>query len=177
MMAKEKTVALGFAFLFFLISAYFENKLFLENIRSFFVSPALTAAMFFVHNVIVVSLIIIGMSFYVMVVKTFLPHRDVEYIVLNHPRFFAIVFTMIILTASVIRVGVVMGWRVMDMVTTATAIFLPHGVLEAFGIYIAVYRTLTERLTGRVLAAIYFVFLLAAILEVGFIVALVLFAG
>ncbi len=176
MRQKSKTIALGLTFLLFLGIAYFENRLFLENIRRFFVSPTLTVAMFFIHNVIVVSLIIIGMSFYVMGVKTFLPQKGVEYIVLNHPRLFSIVFTMIILVASVMKVDVVIGGRAMDMVATAMAIFLPHGVLEAFGIYTAVHRTLTERLTGRTLAAIYFIFLLAAILEVGFIIALVLFA-
>lgn len=176
MRAEKKTVVLGLAFLLFLILAYFENKIFIENVRSFFASPALTVAMFFIHNVVAVSLIIIGMSFYVMVVKTFLPKKRVEYIVLNHPKFFALIFTTIILVSSVMRVRMVMGGRAMDMLTTAMAIFLPHGVLEAVGIYIAVYRTLTERLSGKVLVAIYLVFLLAAILEVGFTIALILFA-
>jgi hypothetical protein len=174
---KNKTIAFGVTFALLLILAYFESRLFLENIRSFFVSPVLTVAMFFTNNVIAVSLIIVGMSFYVMVVKTFLPKRGFEYVVLNHPRLFAMVFTGIILVSSVVRVGVIMGGRAMDMITTTMAIFLPHGILEAYGIYTTVHRTLTERLTGRVLVLIYFIFFMAVILEVGFVVALVFFAS
>lgn len=173
---KRKTITLGLAFSSILILSYFENKLFLDNIRSFFVSPAFTIGMLFIHNVIAVSLIILGMSFYVMVVKTFLPKRRIEYIVLNHPRFFALVFTGIILISSVFRVWAIMGVRAIDMISTAMVIFLPHGVLEAFGIYVAVHKTLTESLTGRALAGIYFLFFLAAVLEVGFIIVLVAFA-
>lgn len=174
--SKEKTFALGIAFALFLIISYFENRLFLENVRGFFVSPAFTVVMFFIHNAIAVSLIIIGMSFYVKVVKNFLPKRRIEYIVLNHPHIFALVFTAIILISSVFRVSVIMGGKAIDMISTAMTIFLPHGVLEALGIYVAVHRTLTERLKAKTLAGIYFLFFLAAFLEVGFIIALITFA-
>ncbi|MBS7621712.1 hypothetical protein KEJ32_06350, partial [Candidatus Bathyarchaeota archaeon] len=44
-----------------------------------------------------VSLIIIGISFYVKFVTAFLPKSEIEYIMLNHPRIFAVIFTLIIL--------------------------------------------------------------------------------
>jgi len=49
--------------------------------------------MVFLHNVITASLIIIGMTFYVDFLDKFPPRKYIEYVVANHPRLFAIIFT------------------------------------------------------------------------------------
>ena len=132
----------------------------------------------FLHNVIVVSLIIIGMTFYVEFVQAFLPKRDFEYAVLNHPRLFAIIFTAIILTVSILRVGAFLnGQIVLDLIAIIMLVSLPHGIVEAYGIYKSIHTTLTKNLTNKTLALIYFIFFFAAVLEVEFVEALLWYAA
>lgn len=171
--AKTKAIILGCVFCFFLVLAFFENILFIENIGSIFVNPLLAFTMIFIHNVIVVSLIIIGMSFYVEFVTGFLPKREIEYVVLNHPRIFAVIFTLIILVLSILRIYWLLYRRIlMDLIAIVMLISLPHGIVEAYGIYKAIHETLANKLSNKELAKIYLIFLLAAILEVGFVQAL-----
>ena len=156
-----------------MVSAYFENTLFLSYVQDIFANSPLDITIVFLHNVIVISLIIIGMSFYVELVHIFLPKRDFEYAVLNHPRLFAIIFTAIILTVSILRASTVLhGQIVIDLIAIIMLISLPHGIVEAYGIYKSIHTTLTNNLTNKALATIYLIFLLAAILEVGFVQAL-----
>lgn len=177
MSSKNKAITLGFIFIFFLALAYFENTLFLGCSRNIFTNPPLAIAMIFMHNVIVVSLIIIGMSFYVEFVPAFLPKRKVDYIVLDHPRIFAAIFTVIILLISILRIYQhIYGRIVIDVVEIIMLISLPHGIVEAYGIYKAIYVTLARRLTNKVLTKICLIFLLAAFLEVGFVQILRFFA-
>ncbi|MBS7637767.1 hypothetical protein KEJ49_02595 [Candidatus Bathyarchaeota archaeon] len=166
---KVRTTILGCVFAFFLALAYLENISFLRYVNYVLSIPPFAVTMFFIHNIIAVSLIIIGMSFYVDFVPAFLPKRDIDYVVLNHPRIFALAFTIIILTVSVLRVyRFHYGFLLMNLTQILMLLSLPHGILEAFGIYRAIYKTLKGELTNRVLAEIYMIFLLAAILEVGF---------
>ncbi|MBS7649438.1 MAG: hypothetical protein QXK89_00435 [Candidatus Bathyarchaeia archaeon] len=173
---KSRVIMLGCAFIFFLTLAYFENILFLGNLRNVFTNPPLAVAMIFMHNVIAVSLIIIGMSFYVDFVQAFLPKRRVDYVVLDHPNIFAAIFTSIILVISILRVYYhVYGRIVVDVVEIIMMISLPHGVVEAYGIYKAIHVTLAKNLTNKMLIKICLIFLLAAFLEVGFIQVLKIF--
>ena len=170
---KRRTIILGCVFIFFLAFAYIENTYFLSYAKDIFLNPLLAVAMVFLHNVIVVSLVIIGMSFYVEFVLTFLPKRDMEYAVLHHPRLFAIIFTAIILTVSILRASTFLhGQIVIDLIAIIMLVSLPHGIVEAYGIYKSIHTTLTNNLTNKALATIYLIFLLAAILEVGFVQAL-----
>ncbi len=156
--------------LFFPSFSFFENILFIENIGSIFVNPLFALTMVFIHNVIVVSLIIIGMSFYVEFVTAFLPKREIEYIVLNHPRIFAVIFTLIILVISILRIYWLLYGRIlMDVIAIIMLISLPHGIVEAYGIYKAIHETLANKLSNKALTKIYLIFLLAAILEVSFV--------
>lgn len=72
----------------------------------------LDVTLVFLHNVIKVSLIIIGMTFCVELILTFLPKRDIEYVVLHHPCVFAIILTAIILTVSIPTVGTLLPRQV-----------------------------------------------------------------
>jgi len=173
MNSKTRTIILGFVFVFFLALAYYENILFLSYVKDIFANPPLAITLVFLHNIIVVSLIIFGMTFYVELVLTFLPKRDIEYAVLNHPRLFAIIFTAIILTVSILRASTFLhGQIVIDLIATIMLLSLPHGIVEAYGVYKSIHTTLTNNLTNKALATIYLIFLLAAILEVGFVQAL-----
>jgi len=171
--SKRRTIILGCVFIFFLASAYFENMYFLEYVKDVFTNPPLAVAMVFLHNVIAVSLIIIGMKFYVEFVLNFLPKKDFEYAVLRHSRFFAIIFTAIILIVSILRVATLLHGQIMiDLIAIIMLLSLPHGVVEACGIYKSIHKTLANNLTNKALVTIYIIFLFAAILEVGFVQAL-----
>jgi hypothetical protein len=147
--------------------------LFLANVENVFVNPTLAVALVFLHNVIVVSLIIIGMSFYVDFVHTFLPKRKIDYVVLDHPRLFAAIFTIMVLIISILKVNTFFKGKIaIDLAGMIMLITLPHGVVEAYGIYTSINKTLSRKLTNKGLAGIYLLFLLAAILEVGFFQAL-----
>jgi hypothetical protein len=166
---RIKTIILGCVFVSLLASAYFVNILFLGYIRDIFLNPSFAIIIVFINNVIVVSLIIIGMSFYVEFVPAFLPKRKMDYIVLDHPRIFAVIFTIIVLVMSIMRVySHLYGHIVVNLIDIIMLISLPHGIVEAYGIYKAIHVTLAKNLTNKVLAEIYLIFLLAAILEVGF---------
>jgi hypothetical protein len=167
--SRGRATALGLVFALFLAIAYFENIAFMGYVNYVFSTPPFAVIMFFIHNVIVVSLIIIGMSFYVEFIPAFLPKRSFDYVVLNHPRFFALVFTIIILIVSVLRVNrFLYGLYLINLIQIIALLSLPHGILEAYGIYRAIYKTLKRELTNRVLFEIYLIFLLAATLEIGF---------
>jgi hypothetical protein len=66
---------------------------------------------------------------------------------------------------------------VVNLIEIIMLISLPHGIVEAYGIYKAINVTLTRNLTNKVLAEIYLIFLLAAILEVGFLQVLKFYAA
>ena len=66
-------------------------------------NPPLAALFVFVHNVLVFSLILLGMTFYVGFVLNFFPQRKIEYVVLNNPAIFAFVFTLMIIFISILR--------------------------------------------------------------------------
>lgn len=104
--------------MFFLALAYFENTFLLEYINQIFANPTVAVTLVFLHNVITVSLIIIGMAFYAKFVLNFLPKRDMEYAVLHHPRLFAGLFTAIILIISILRVSALLqGQILMDLIS------------------------------------------------------------
>jgi len=165
--SKRSTIILGGVFIFFLVSAGFvENTFFLGRAKDIFVNPPLAITIVFLHNVIAVSLIIIGMTFYVEFVLTFIREEDA---VLHHPRLFATVFTAIILTISILRVGTLLhGQIVLSPISIIMYAILPHGIVEFYGTYQSIHKTLKKSLTMRDLAIIYLIFFFAAILEAGF---------
>ncbi|MDH7564300.1 MAG: hypothetical protein QHH24_05405 [Candidatus Bathyarchaeota archaeon] len=100
---KKHTVLLGLAFLAFLVLSSLENTVFFHVLSDVLRSPFLAVLMLFIHNVLVVSLIILGMTFYVNLVLHFFREGRYERIVIEHLRVFAAVFTVVILLLSILR--------------------------------------------------------------------------
>jgi len=167
---KKRTVILGLIFLFFLTLAYVENTSFFVYIRDSFTNPPFAVLLVFIHNLLAISLIILGMAFYVEVVLTFMPKRKIEYVVLQNPTVFAVVFTAMILTLSILRASTLMrGGVEIEMLALIILVSLPNAIVEGYGIFQAIRKTLSRTLTTRSLAVIYFVFFVAAVIEVGFV--------
>jgi len=167
---KKRTVILGLVFLFFLALSYVENTSFFVYIRDSFTNPPLAVVLVFIHNVLAISLIILGMAFYVEIVLTFMPKRRIEYVVLQNPTIFAVVFTVMILAISIFRASTLMKGEV-DIGSLALVILVsaPNALVEGYGIFQAIKRTLSKNLTLRSLGAIYIIFFAAAVVEVGFV--------
>jgi len=170
---KKRTVIFGLVFLFFLALSYIENTSFFVYIRDSFTNPPIAIVLVFIHNVLAISLIILAMAFYVEIVLTFMPKRKIEYVVLQNPEVFAVVFTVVIILISVLRASTLVRGQV-DVNTLALVILLslPNGLVEGFGIFQAIKKTLKKTLAMRDLAVIYSIFLIAAVIEVGFVQAL-----
>jgi len=168
--SKKRTATLGLVFLFFLALAYVENTSFFVYIRDSFTNPPIAVVLVFIHNVLAISLIILGMSFYVEVVLNFMPKRKIEYVVLQNPTIFAVVFTVMILTISIFRASTLIKGEV-DIGSLALVILVsaPNALWEGYGIFQAIKRTLSKNLTIRGLAFIYLIFFIAAVVEVGFV--------
>jgi len=168
---KKQTVILGIVFLSFLLLAYIENTSFFVYIRdSFTTNPPLAVMFVFIHNVLAISLIILGMTFYVEIVLTFMPKRKIEYVVLQNPTIFAIVFTVMILVISIFRASTLMKGEVaVESLALVILISAPIALVEGYGIFQAIKKTLSKNLTLRGLGAIYLVFFAAAVVEVGFV--------
>jgi len=175
---KKRTVLLGLVFLFFLILAYVENTSFFVYIRNSFTSFPLGVALVFIHNVLAISLIILGMAFYVEVVLSFMPKRQIEYVVLQNPEVFAVVFAAMILLISILRASTLVKGQV-EISTLAVVVLLslPAGLIEGYGIYQAIKKTLKKSLQSRDLAMIYALFFVAAVVEVGFVQALLIISA
>ena len=170
---KKRTVLLGLVFLFFLVFAYVENTSFFTYVKDSFTNLPLGVSLVFIHNVLAVSLIILGMAFYVEVVLTFMPKRKIEYVVLENPEVFAVVFAVMILLISILRASTLVRGQV-ELSTLAMVVLLslPAGLVEGYGIYQAIKKTLKKSLQTRDLAMIYAIFFVAAVIEVGFVQAL-----
>lgn len=170
---KKRTLLLGIVFLFFLALAYVENTSFFVYIQRSFTNPPLAILLVFVHNVLAISLIILAMAFYVEIVLTFMSRRKIEYIVLQNPSIFAVAFTMIILFLSILRASTLLSGQIeVGALPLITLMSLPNGVVEGYGIFHAIRKTLRKSLAMRDLAITYFIFFVAAVVEVGFVQAL-----
>jgi len=175
---KKRTLMLGLVFLLFLVLAYVENTSFFIYVRNSFTNLPLGVVLVFIHNVLAISLIILGMAFYVEVVLTFMPKRKIEYVVLQNPEVFAAVFAGMILLISILRASTLVKGQV-EVSTLAMVILLslPTGLIEGYGIYQAIRKTLKKSLRIRDLATIYAIFFIAAVVEVGFVQILLLLSA
>jgi len=167
---KKRTVVLGLVFLFFLTVAYVENTSFFVYIQNSFTNPPIAVVLVFIHNVLAVSLIILGMAFYVQIVLSFMPKRKIEYVVVQNPEVFAVVFSVMIILISVLRASTLVRGRVeVNTLALVVMLSLPAGLVEGYGIFQAIKKTLKKALTMRDLIFIYLLFLIAAVVEVGFV--------
>jgi len=169
MKPKIKTALLGLAFLCCLLLAYIENTIFFNTLEKVFANPFLSVGMVFAHNVLVISLILIGMSFYVQIVLNFLPKREIEHVIINHPKIFALIFTGVILLISILRTCMLIyGAIEIRRLGLIMLLSSPNGIIEAYGIYLTIKETLNRTITSKTLALIYGLFFIAALIEVGF---------
>ena len=167
---KKKTVILGLVFLLLLVFAYVENGSFFSSLGDVFLNPPLAVLFVFVHNVLVVSLILLGMTFYVGLVLNFMPQRKIEYVILHNPRIFAFVFTLMIIFISILRASMlVYGQVFVDTLALVILLSTPNAIIEGYGIFQTIEKTLKRKMTMKALAAIYLIFFVAALIEVGYV--------
>jgi hypothetical protein len=176
--AKKNTALLGVAFLVLLGLAYGENLFFFSILGEVLQNQFLAVAMLFLHNVLVVSLILLGMTFYVnLVVLNFFKREKHADVVITHPRSFAAIFACMIVFLSILRgATLINGGVTLETLPLILLISAPVGIVEGYGIYLTIKKTLGRTMSMRGLCYIYGVFLAASIMEVGFINVLVTFA-
>jgi hypothetical protein len=168
---KRKTVLLGLMVLGFLALAYVENLAFFNYAGNVFFNPPLAVLAVFVHNVLVISLILLSMTFYVgLVVNGFFSRSEHEYVVLEHPRVFALVFTLVIIAVSILRASMLVYNQVrVDTLAFILLMSLPNGIIEGYGIFLTLQKTFKQNMQTKDLLFIYGLFFVAALVEVGFI--------
>jgi hypothetical protein len=167
---KRRTVLLGIAFIILLILASLENTLFFTVLTGVLNNQLLAVGMLFLHNVLVISLILLGMTFYVKLVLSFFVKGKYEHIVLEHPRTFALVFTVMIVFLSILRGSTLIYGEVsIDKLPLIILISAPIGVVEGYGIYLTIKKTLSRTVSMKDLIYIYGIFFVAAVMEVVFI--------
>ncbi|MDH5376238.1 MAG: hypothetical protein OEZ21_04840 [Candidatus Bathyarchaeota archaeon] len=169
--AKKTTMLLGLAFLVFLALSYVQNVLFFNILGDVLANQFLAVVMLFTNNVLVISLILLGMTFYVnLVILDFFKREKYAHIVLEHPRTFAIVFTIMILFLSILRgSNLIYGGISIEVLPIILLVSVPIGIVEGYGIYLTIKKTLSREMTMKSLVSIYVIFLMAAIMEVIFI--------
>jgi hypothetical protein len=170
---KKRTVLLGIAFLILLIISSVENTVFFGVLTPelFLNNQFLAIIVLFMHNIIVISLILLGMTFYVsLVVSEFFKREKYAHIVLEHPRLFAAVFTIMIIFLSLLRgSSLIYGGVTLEVLPLILLVSVPIGVVEGYAIYVTINKTLSQTLSLKILTSIYGIFFLAAIMEVAFI--------
>ena len=168
---RNRAVLLGSAFLILLLFSYFANTVFFQTLDVMFQNQVLFFLMIFMHNVIVISLILLGMKFYVdLVVLGFFKREKYAYIVLDNPRTFAIIFAFIVLFLSILRgTNLFLGTIIVEALPIIFLVSAPVGIIEGYGIYLTIKKTLSRTITVKDLAYIYGIFIIAAAVEVGFI--------
>ena len=174
--ARKRIVLLGLAFLFLLFLSSFENTFFFRILGDVLQNQLLAVGMLFLHNILVVSLILLGMTFYVnLVVLNFFKREKYAHIVLEHPQTFAILFTLIIIFLSILRGSTLLyGGINFETLPLILLISTPIGIIEGYGIYLTIKKTLSRTMSIKDLVYIYGIFLIASIMEVGFINLLIL---
>jgi hypothetical protein len=169
MVSKRRTILLGLVFLVCLGISYIENLIFIHNFGSVFLNPIVAILLIFIHNVLVVSLILLAMTFYVELVLSFFQPRRLNYVVLQHPRLFAFVFTIMIILLSLFRTNaIVFGNFILIRLAIIILVSIPNALIEGYGIYLTIKQTLGRTMTTRKLVIIYTMFFIAALVEVGF---------
>lgn len=169
--AKKNTALLGLAFIAFLGLSYAENLFFFSILGDALQNQYLAVAMLFLHNVLVVSLILLGMTFYVnLVVLNFFKREKHADVVITHPRSFAIVFACLVVFLSILRgATLINGGITLETLPLVLLISTPVGIVEGYGIYLTIKKTLSRTMSMKGLGYIYGVFFAASLLEVGFI--------
>jgi hypothetical protein len=171
MVTKKSTALLGVAFLVLLGLSYAENLFFFSILSDVLQNQFFAVAMLFLHNVLVVSLILLGMTFYVnLVVLNFFKREKHADVVITHPRSFAFIFACMVVFLSILRgATLINGGVTLETLPLILLVSAPVGMVEGYGIYLTIKKTLGRTMSMRGLGYIYGVFFVASIMEVGFI--------
>ena len=166
---RKRVVLIGAVFLILLIFSYFTNIIFFGTLDIIFQSQLSGFLMIFIHNVMVVSLILLGMTFYVKLIENdYFKREKHPQVVLEHPKTFAVVFAVIILLFGILRgANLIFGNIVIEMLPLIFLVNAPLGIVEGYGVYFAINKALTKTIVTKDLVCIYGIFLLAAAIEVG----------
>jgi len=89
--------------------------------------------------------------------------------VLEHPRTFALVFTIMILFLSILRGSSLLGGISVEDLPLILLVSTPIGIIEGYGVYLTIKKTLSRTVSMKDLAFIYGIFFIAAVMEVVFI--------
>ena len=151
--------------------SYVANTAFFNVFDALFQNQLLVFSMIFINNIIVASLILLGMTFYVdLVVLGFFKKEKYANVVLEHPRAFAGAFAFIVLFISIFRgIDLFLGQIVVKVLPTIFLVSVPMVILEGYGIYVTIQKTLSRAITMKSLVQIYGLFFIAALVEVGLI--------
>jgi len=167
---RKRFLLLGLAFAVFLVISYVENMIFFGLLGSVLQNSFLAVAVLFAHNVLVVSLILLAMTFYVdLVVLGFFRREKYASIVVDHPRTFASVFAVVIVFLSILRGSSLLGGLIVENLPLILFVSAPIALVEGYGIYLVIAKTLGRAISMKDLLYIYGIFLVAAVMEVGFI--------
>jgi hypothetical protein len=168
--ARRSTILQGLAFVILLILSYAESMIFFSILSDVLSNHFLAVAMLFIHNILVISLILLGMTFYTNLVLNFFKKDKYELVVLEHPRTFAIVFAAMIVFLSILRgSNLIYGGILLNVLPQLILVSTPIGIVEGYGIYLTIRKTLSRTISMKDLTYIYGIFLVAAVMEVGFI--------
>ena len=176
---RKNTALLGLAFIVFLGLSYAENLFFFGVLGDVLQNQFLAVAMLFMHNVLVVSLILLGMTFYVnLVVLNFFKREKYADVIISHPRMFALIFTGVIVFLSILRgATLIYGGISLEALPLILLVSAPIGLVEGYGIYLTIKKTLGRTMSLKALGYIYGLFFVASVMEVGFINLLVAVAS
>ena len=176
--AKKNAALLGLAFVVLLGFSYAENSFFFSIISDVLQNQFLSVVMLFLHNILVASLVLIGMTFYVNLVDlNFFKREKYGDVVISHPRIFAMVFACMIILLSILRGATLINGGVsLENLPLILLVSAPVGIIEGYGIYLTIKKTFSRTITTKALSYILGIFLLASIIEVGFINLLAMFA-
>ncbi len=103
--------------------------------------------MLFLHNVLVVSLILIGMKFYVNLVNlNFFKREKYADAVISNPGIIAAVFACMIVFLSILRGATLINIGVtFETLPLILLISAPVGLIEGYGIYLTIKKHSAEQ--------------------------------
>ncbi|UCH31727.1 MAG: hypothetical protein JSV05_09620 [Candidatus Bathyarchaeota archaeon] len=174
-MKRKYTILMGLAFLVCLVLSYYMNRIFLEILDNLSQNPILLLLMIFINNVAVISLILLGMTFYVnLVISNFFEKEKYANVVIEHPRIFALFFAIIILFLSVLRgINFFLGVIMVELLPFFLLASSPILIIEGYGIFITITKTLSRAISIKDMIFIYGLFFIAATIEVSLMIFLV----
>jgi hypothetical protein len=94
----------------------------------------------------------------------------IEYVVLQNPHIFAFFFTIMIILLNILRAKMlVYGQVLVNTLAFVSLLSTPKAIVEGYGIFQTVEKTLKQKITMKTLVGIYLLYFIAVIIEVGYV--------